>query len=113
MTPADDGASVILVSGPDQETLVSIAETLVDEGLVACVNVLPDVRSVYRWDGATRNEPEALAIIKTMRRALPAVRQRVLDLHPYEVPEFLSLAVDTGDGQYLDWIASCVRHVES
>jgi len=112
MTPADDQASVVLVSGPDRATLVSIAETLVDEGLVACVNVLPDVRSVYRWDGAVRNEQEALAILKTMRRALPALQRRVLELHPYDVPEFVSLAVDTGDSKYLDWIANCVRHVE-
>lgn len=112
MVTPDAEAVVVLVSGPDRATLVSIAETVVDEGLVACVNVLPDVRSVYRWDGETRNEPEALALFKTMRRALPALRRRVIELHPYDVPEFLSLAVDTGDSRYLDWIADSVRQVE-
>lgn len=113
MTPADDEAVVVLVTAPDEAMLVSMAETLVREGLVACVNIVPAVRSVYTWDDALVNEREALGIIKTARRAVPELRRRVMELHSYDVPEFLSLAVDMADSRYLDWILSSVPDRES
>ena len=108
MTPADTEAVVVLVTAPDQATLVSMAEVLVAEGLVACMNIVPAVRSVYVWDDQVKNESEALGIIKTVRRAVPDLQQRVLELHPYEVPEFLTLAVEMGDRRYLDWISNSI-----
>lgn len=113
MTTADTEAVVVLVTAPDEATLVSMAEILVAGGLAACMNIIPAVRSVYAWDGAVRNEGEALGIIKTVRRAVPDLRRRVIDLHPYDVPEFLSLAVEEGDSRYLDWISNSVPNRES
>ncbi|MFQ5529238.1 MAG: divalent-cation tolerance protein CutA [Gemmatimonadota bacterium] len=99
---------VVLVTGPDVATLTSIAERLVGEGLAACVNVVPGVRSVYSWNDTVENNQEALGIIKTTRSALPALESRVLALHPYDVPEFLVIPVDSGNSTYVDWITRSV-----
>lgn len=99
---------VVLVTGPDETTLASIAEQVVGEGLAACVNVVPDVRSVYRWRDGVENEREALAIIKTTREAVAGLQRRVLDLHPYDVPEFIVLSVESGNPSYLDWVVSSI-----
>ena len=112
MVPETD-AVVVLITAPDERTLAAMAETLVSERLAACVNVIPAARSVYRWEGGVQDQPEAIGIIKTARHAIPDLRRRVKELHPYDVPEFLSLVVDTGDSRYLDWLMSCVPRVES
>ena len=99
---------VVLVSGPDSETLESIGRSLVDERLAACVNIIPGMTSVYRWQGETKADPEALAIIKTTRDRIPAVQLRVADLHPYDVPELVSLEVAEGSPAYLRWVTESV-----
>ena len=99
---------VVLVTGPDETTLESMAECVVAEGLAACVNIIPDVRSVYRWREQVETGREALAIIKTTRSAVEDLQSRVLDLHPYEVPEFIVLPVDSGNPSYLDWVTTSI-----
>ena len=99
---------VVLVTGPDETTLASIAERVVEEGLAACVNVVPEVRSVYRWREHVETEREALAIIKTTRAAVAHLQRRVLDLHPYDVPEFIVLPVESGSPPYLDWVTNSI-----
>ncbi len=99
---------VVLVTGPDEATLISIAEDIVGEGLAACMNVVPGVRSVYRWNDAVETGQEALGIIKTTKSAVPALERRVLALHPYNTPEFLVLSVDSGNPAYVGWIAGSV-----
>lgn len=108
MTASGSEAVVVLVTGPDEATLEAIATRLVDERLAACVNVIPTVRSVYRWDEQVHHDDEALAVVKTTRPALDVLRERVQELHPYDVPEFLVLPVETGSPAYLDWIDDCV-----
>lgn len=98
--------AVVLVTGPDAEALRSIAGTVVEERLAACANIIPLVESIYRWEGEVRRETEALAILKSAESRLAALRQRVSELHPYDVPEFLALPVGSGLDAYLEWVVS-------
>ena len=83
-----------------------IAEALVTERLAACVNLVGPVRSIYRWDGALTKDTEQLAIIKTTAARRDALAARLRELHPYQVPELLELAVTGGLPAYLDWVRS-------
>jgi periplasmic divalent cation tolerance protein len=89
---------------PDQATADRIAGTLVSEGLAACVNRLPGVRSTYFWDGRLQDDAEILLIIKTTDRRLPDLVERLTALHPYEVPELVAVPVVGGNEPYLDWV---------
>lgn len=106
---SDTEAVVILMTGPDAEVLGALAHYLVQERLVACVNVVDGVRSVYRWRGRVEDATEALAILKTTRDRVAALREQVLEMHPYDVPEFLVLPVREGASAYLEWIDESVR----
>ncbi len=98
-------ALVVLVTTPTAELAAGLARTLVEERLAACGNVLPGVRSVYRWEGEVHDDAEALLVLKTSRARFEALRERVLSLHPYQVPEVLALPVEAGSAPYLAWIA--------
>ena len=100
---------VVLVTCPSTDTAAAVARTLVEEGLAACGNVLPGLRSIYRWEGKVHDEPEVLLVLKTTAPRFEALRARVVALHPYEVPEVLSLAVDAGHAPYLAWVAGAVQ----
>ena len=104
----DESVRIVFVTGPDAETLQSIGRVLVEEGLAACVNVLPGVTSVYRWEGETRVDPEAMAIVKTTEARVQAARLRVGELHPYDVPEFVAVDVAEGSPAYLHWVRESV-----
>ena len=98
-------ALVVLVTAPDAEVAARLARTLVEEKLAACGNVLPAVRSIYRWEGKVCDEQEALLVLKAPVERFPALRDRVLALHPYEVPEVVALRIEDGSEKYLAWIA--------
>ena len=85
------------------------ARTLVEERLAACVNVLPRMRSTYRWKNAIEQDDERQVVIKTTADRVDALRARVRELHPYELPEFIVLPVVDGERGYLDWIIDSVR----
>ena len=87
---------VILTTVPADDRGEAIGQALVDERLAACVNVLPPMTSIYRWRGVVERETERQLIIKTTRNRVPAVQARLAALHPYEVPEFIVLAVTDG-----------------
>lgn len=93
---------------PDAATAEWIARALVDARLAACVNLLPGVRSIYRWDGAVVADDEVLLIIKTTDAQLSALRECLVALHPYDVPELIALPVADGLPAYLQWIADAV-----
>jgi periplasmic divalent cation tolerance protein len=95
---------VVIVSGPDLETLREIARTLVEERLAACVNLLDRATSVYRWEGAVEEAEECLAFLKTTAGRVSALEERLLELHPYEVPELIALPVTDGSERYLGWV---------
>lgn len=98
----------ILCTLPADERAAALARALLEERLVACVNLLPGVRSLYRWQGAVHDDAETLALLKTTRDRVEALRARLVALHPYEVPEFLVLPVESGLEAYLLWVrAQC------
>ena len=91
----------------------ALARTLVDERLAACVNVLPAMASVYRWEGQVQTDREQQLIIKTSADQLPALQSRLHDLHPYDLPEFLVLPVSDGSKAYLEWVFESVGGLKS
>lgn len=96
---------VVFSTFPNVELAASIARTLVDEQLCACVNLVPAVRSIYRWQHATCDEAEVLGVIKTTDDRLAALEARLVALHPYDVPELIALPVVGGHAPYLAWVA--------
>jgi len=102
-------ALACLCSCPDAATAARIAEALVDERLAACVNVLPGVDSVYQWQGRVARASEVLLIIKSTRARLEALTARVVELHPYELPELIAVDIAGGLPGYLAWIADGTR----
>jgi periplasmic divalent cation tolerance protein len=86
-----------------------IAETLVAERLAACVNVLPGLRSVYRWQGAVERADEVLLLIKTTPDRYPQLQDRLPQIHPHELPELVAVETDLGLPAYLRWIADETR----
>jgi periplasmic divalent cation tolerance protein len=98
-------ALVVLVTTPTPERAAEIARAVVEERLAACGNVVPGLRSIYRWEGKVQDDPEALLVLKTTRARFEALRDRVIALHPYQVPEVIALRVEAGSAAYLAWIA--------
>ncbi len=94
----------ILVAAPDAATGEHLGRALVQERLAACANIVPGVVSLYRWQGELRRETEVLMVVKTTQEQVEAVCARVVELHPYDVPEVLALTVDAGHTPYLDWV---------
>ncbi len=99
-------ALVVFVTTPTAERAAELARALVEERLAACGNVVPGLRSIYRWEGKVHDEGEALLVLKTTRARFEALRERVLALHPYEVPEVIALPIEAGSAPYLAWIAA-------
>jgi periplasmic divalent cation tolerance protein len=106
---SNPGTLVVFSTFPDAETAARIARTLVEERLAACVNLIPMVRSIYRWEDKVCDEAETLAVIKTTAERYAALRARVTELHPYQVPEVIALALADGHPPYLAWLAAQVR----
>jgi len=100
---------VVLMTAPDEATGADLATRLVEERLAACVNIVPGIRSVFRWEGRIQDDAEVMLVGKTVASSLDALRARVLQLHPYDVPELLALPVAHGNGSYLDWVREEVR----
>src|SRR4030042_5712608 len=99
---------VVLVTLRSAEAAAKLARALVEEHLAACGNVVESIRSIYRWQGRVQDEPEALLILKTTAEKLQALKDRVIELHSYEVPEVIALPLSDGHQPYLEWIGSCV-----
>lgn len=98
-------AIVVLITVPSDEVGQVIARKLLDEKLAACVNIVPEISSLYRWEGAINNDDERLLVVKS-RAALFHERlvPTVLSLHPYQTPEIIALPVVMGLDSYLDWV---------
>lgn len=97
--------SVILSTVPDEPKAREIAQDLVSNQLAACVNIVPGVLSVYRWRGIIESSTELLLVIKTRSSLAASAMAKLRELHPYEVPEAIELAVESGLKPYLDWLA--------
>lgn len=99
---------VVLVTAPSEAVAVALGRTLVDERLAACVNVLPGLTSIYMWQGRREETPETLLLIKTRPAGYAALERRILDMHPYSVPEVLGLAVSEGAPGYAQWVRESI-----
>ena len=97
---------------PDADVAGRIASALVEERLAACVNILPGLRSLYRWQGQVEATDEALLLIKTTRDRFDALSVRLNVLHPYELPEVLAVEAAAGLPAYLNWVAAQTRPVD-
>jgi periplasmic divalent cation tolerance protein len=100
---------VVLTTLPAEADAEGFASALIEAKLAACVNLLPIMQSVYRWQGTVEQESERQVLIKTARLRVEALWQRVRDLHPYEVPEFVVLPVVDGSDAYLKWLGDSIR----
>ena len=99
---------LVLSTFPDAGTARRIARVLIEERLAACVSLLPQVESIYRWQGAIETAAEVLALIKSNSWKYQLLESRIRELHPYELPEIISLRIDSGHVAYLDWIGQSV-----
>jgi periplasmic divalent cation tolerance protein len=97
---------LIFTNVPDEATAQTIAQRLVEDRLAACVNILPEVHSVYRWQGQIEQAPEITLIIKTLQSRYDEVEAAIYTLHPYDVPEVIAVPIDQGLPAYLNWIAT-------
>ena len=96
---------LVLTTLPADADARGFAQALIEARLAACVNVLPPMESIYRWQGAVECEPERQVVMKTIMPRVDALWQRVRDLHSYEVPEFVVVPIVDGNQAYLQWIA--------
>ena len=97
---------IVLSTFPADRDPTPLAQALVEERLAACVNVLPAMQSIYRWEGAIERAAEHQLVIKTALARVEAVKARLTALHPYDVPEILVLPVTTGGNAYLEWVGA-------
>jgi len=104
---------VVLMTAPSMEEAARIARALVGERLVACCNIAPSIRSIYRWQGEVCDEQEVMMIAKTRGEAFGRLRSRVAALHSYDVPEIIAIPIASGFEPYMKWIEENVGPFES
>lgn len=97
-------AIVVFCTCADEDQALRMASPLIRDRLAACVNILPAVRSVYRWKEEIETAQEILLLIKTTQERFPAVRDRIAQLHSYETPEIIALPIIEGSEKYLSWL---------
>lgn len=105
-------ACIVLTTCGSEETALTIAAALVDQGFAACVNILPSVKSYYYYMGGTHLDEEVMLLIKTTDEQFDQVSQVITDLHTYEIPEILMLPVGAGSPAFLAWLREAVARVE-
>ncbi len=101
--------AIILTTASATEEGRSIANTLVEKQLAACVNIIPKISSVYRWEGQIQSETEVLLLIKTTKDLEAEVYREVQAVHSYDTPELITLPITNGSETYLDWLTAAVR----
>ena len=97
---------VILVTHPDADGARGLARNLIEGRMAACVNLIPGLTSVYRWEGEIQEDNEVLMVIKTAEHRIGPLKHKISKAHPYDNPEILILPTDGGSRKYLDWIVS-------
>jgi len=107
-----DELRVVLMTAPDVSTARELARRLIEERLAACVNIVPGLVSVFRWEGEVQEESEVLLVLKTTAMGVPVLVERAATLHPYDVPEVLALSVGESNAPYRDWVHSEVGGAE-
>jgi periplasmic divalent cation tolerance protein len=95
---------VVFITAPKEEEAVKIAYALVEAGLAGCVNILKNIRSIYRWEGKIEDEKEVLMIAKTKKKHFKPLEKKVKELHRYLVPEIIAVPIVGGSADYLQWL---------
>lgn len=103
-----DEVLVVFCNFPDEAKARQIGALMVERQVAACVNVVPGLRSIYRWEGETHDDEEVLGVMKTTREAYPRLEAALLEAHPYDTPEVLALSVTEGAEAYRKWVGECV-----
>ncbi len=110
---SEEDVLVVLTNLPDRASAELLASALVEEGAAACVNILAECHSVYRWQGKIESATEVPLLAKTVRNAYPYVEEMIRKHHPYELPEIIAIPVCSGLPQYLEWVAQETERVTS
>jgi periplasmic divalent cation tolerance protein len=101
---SEESARIVLTTTDTPESAKRIAQSLVERRLAACVTIIPNLTSIYRWEGTVETASEILLLIKTLAEKLPALETALRELHTYEVPEFLVLPIESGSRLYIEWL---------
>jgi periplasmic divalent cation tolerance protein len=109
MPEANEVAITVMMTAGSREEAARLAEMLVGARLAACVQILPEIESVYRWQGEVRREPEVLLLAKTTRARFPSLEREVRALHSYETPEIIALPVTDASAPYLEWLTASLK----
>ncbi|MGA8428999.1 MAG: divalent-cation tolerance protein CutA [Candidatus Sulfotelmatobacter sp.] len=99
---------LVLTTAGSEEEARKIAHALVERKLAACVNIIPQIESIYRWQGKVESAREWLLLIKTTSEKFSVVRDAIRELHSYDLPECVAVAIDDGSPEYLEWLADSV-----
>jgi Uncharacterized protein involved in tolerance to divalent cations len=97
-------ALVVYITAPNEEEGAKIARVLVEERLAGCVNIVPEIRSIYSWQGKIEDEKEVLLIVKTRLKLFTVLKSKVLKMHSYSVPEIIALPIVDGSEEYIKWL---------
>lgn len=100
---------IVLCTTNNQDSAKSIAKSLVEEKLCACVNIIPNICSIYRWEDKIETDEEYLMLIKTGKHLIDKIKNRIIELHSYDVPEVVVLDISDGSKDYLDWIGNNIK----
>ena len=103
-----DKRIVLCTTGSDDEAR-KIAHHLVENQLAACVNIVPQIQSIYRWQGKVESSKEWLLVVKTSADKFPEVRDAIRGLHSYDVPECIAIAIEDGSASYLEWLGESLE----
>jgi len=99
---------LVMTNLPDRDVALRLAQTLIGKGVAACVNILGECSSVYRWEGEVQTEREVPVLIKTRADQYALLQQEILACHPYELPEIVAVPVVAGHKPFLDWVSAQV-----
>ena len=109
MTSISSEFVMIYCTCPDEQTAASIAIRIVEQGLAACVNQVPGLTSVYKWEGEMKTGTEVLLLIKTTTERCAQLMSELAEIHPYELPEVIAVPITMGHQPYLEWIKDCTQ----
>lgn len=105
---SDSRPIIVFVTAPDTDVAASIGRRLVERRLAACCNIVPGLRSIYRWEGKICDDPEVLMVIKSTSEQFNKLEEAVREWHPYDVAEIIAVPISEGSRPYLDWLAQSV-----